>query len=185
MKGVYSILKDILLEIENTILNEKKVNKSNLFYQKTFPVKSYLINLDLIFDDAKISACVKSEMKSLLLYYGEEIIDYLESNIGNVPIGALLSRFVLKKEELYRQKLVRVLNYSTNEKDLKKYVLRDYLALGFNFYDALFFVTTHKYKTQLHVHWGMDYSQFYSKKVVEKSVNGKKFGKKVLSFKRL
>ncbi|NMP32609.1 hypothetical protein HII17_13665 [Thalassotalea sp. M1531] len=147
------IQNQLIREIEQTIINEQCHWLSDKYEAPTRAV--WAVDHKLLLTNSHLPVELINELGFLLQYYGKELIEHIKNQCPPLPLAAAISKFVFEKEKAKFQVLQLRLNPSKEPKDLTKFKLRDYLILGYSFYDALFFVYTHNYELDMGYVWGI------------------------------
>lgn len=95
-----------------------------------------------------------NELEFLLQEYGQKLMEYINSSFPPIPLAAAISTFVSYREKAKFSELQTKLNPGMEPEEIKDYKLSDYLILGYQFYDALFFVCSHKNGRNEKLLWG-------------------------------
>ncbi|MBO9490608.1 hypothetical protein J7384_09550 [Endozoicomonas sp. G2_1] len=116
-----------------------------------------------------------NELEFLLQEYGQKLMENINSSFPPMPLAVAISTFVFYKEKAKFSELQTKLNPSKEPEKIKDYTLIDHLILGYQFYDALFYVYFHIYQSEKNLHWGnnspeiREYPMFISKNSGTKS----------------
>ena len=106
-------------------------------------------------NNGHLPADLINELGFLLQDYGNELLHHIKVNCSPLPLAAAISSFIYEKEESEFYELQLKLNPSKDIDEIKDYGLREYLVLGYQFYDALFLVLEHKIKRKPCFYWGV------------------------------
>ncbi|REL35883.1 hypothetical protein [Thalassotalea euphylliae] len=175
------IQNQLVREIEQTIINEQCHWLSDKYEAPTRVV--WAVEHKLLLTNSLLPVELINELGFLLQDYGRELIESINNQCPPLPLAAVISKFIFDKEKAKFRKLQTKLNPSKDIEEIKGYKLSDYLILGYQFYDALFFVYSHCYKSEIGYYWGLKVNELTEyPKFIEKS-SDINFNRKKLSLK--
>ena len=157
LKEQQALLARLITEIESAIITEQCRVISDKYKAPTRAV--WTVDHKLVLDNKHLPVELVNELEFLLQEYGQELMDYINSSCPPFPLAAAISTFIFNKEKAKFSELQTKLNPSKEPDEIKAYKLSDYLILGYQFYDALFFVFSHKVKNSINNYWGLVYAE--------------------------
>jgi len=179
LKEQQVLLERLISEIETTITTEQCRVISDKYNAPTRAV--WTVDHKLILDNQCLPVELVNELEFLLQEYGRELLDYINSSCPPLPLAAAISTFVFNKEIPKFNDLQTKLNPSKEPEEIKDYKLSDYLILGYQFYDAVFFVKTHSLDVIEGYFWGYRHSNIKSDELIKVVENKKETPKPKLS----
>ncbi|REL27271.1 hypothetical protein DXX93_12300 [Thalassotalea euphylliae] len=160
LKEQQALLARLITEIESTITTEQCRVISDKYKAPTRAV--WTVDHKLVLDNQCLPVELINELEFLLQEYGQELMDYINSSCPPLPLAAAISSFVFNKEKAKFSELQSKLNPSKEPDKIKAYKLSDYLILGYQFYDALFFSLYHS-QPLLTWYWGVPVKNLFDK----------------------
>jgi hypothetical protein len=153
------LLKQLITEIETTLINDGYFTFGNTY---NVPKRAVLAveHINLL-DNNRLPVELINELGCLIQTYGKELLEYINNNCPPLPFAAAIAIFIYQKERQKFEALQRQLNPSKDLENIIDFRLSDYLALGYQFYDALYFTYFHRYRPEKFNIWGMDDSEYY------------------------
>lgn len=170
LKEQLKLLDELVHEIETTIKQGKCRLISIKFNAPTRAVRT--VDHKLLLDKGHLPIELINELEFLLQKYGNELIEFIKEQCPPLPLAAAISTFIFNKEKAKFRKLQTKLNPSKEPEDIKGFKLVDYLILGYQFYDALFFKCAHSGLKLSKFWWGIVYSSKFER---PKGIENKEF----------